>query len=96
VANVALLGVVGVQGSMSLLVSGQVAARCIVLTTLGTGVLWFGYFWTYCDVFRSSITREEGLVGVSSRFAPVESKDRGAVDEISLDITVREGGGEEG
>ena len=35
-----LLGTAGIKASMGLFVPGQVAAGCIVFTTLGAAVLW--------------------------------------------------------
>jgi len=81
---------------MGLLVSRQVAARSVVLPALCAGVFRLATFGGDRYVLRAAVTREEGLVGVSGGFAPVESEDGGAIYEVSLDITGGEGWRKEG
>ena len=61
IANRALFGIGGVQGSMSLPVSGQVAAGGVILATLCTRVLWLDIFYLRLLLLRAAITCEKGL-----------------------------------
>ena len=61
IANRALFGIGGVQGSMSLPVSGQVAAGGVILATLCTRVLWLDIFYLRLLLLGTAITCKKGL-----------------------------------